>query len=64
MEKWIVYSHNYIDDEFGISLPPTVVYTGDKATAKSIARGMNKTGPEFITYWAEPENAPATYYQF
>lgn len=64
--NWVVYFHNYIDDEFGAGIvPPQVVYSGvSKAVAKSIARNMNKFAPEFITYWAEPEDGAATYYPF
>lgn len=63
--NYVVYAMNYLDEDFGVSLQPTIVYNGiDKATAKSIARAKNKTAPYFISYWAEPENGPATYYPF
>lgn len=56
MVLWLVRYYNEADAEFGYDCgPQTLAIVSDRATAKSIARHMNKTAPSFITYFAEEE---------
>ena len=55
MKLWIVWSYNELDAGFGYDPGPSIEYVTDKATAKSIARHLNKTCPDFISFWAEEE---------
>lgn len=56
MEFWLVWFYNELDADFGYDCGAQVAYHAtDKATAKSIARHLNKITPDFISYWAESE---------
>lgn len=53
---WLVRFYNELDADFGYDPGPgTYGIYGDRATAKSIARHLNKKAPDFIFYFAEPE---------
>lgn len=55
-EYWIVYMYNELDAEFGYDIKPTPYKIAlEPAVAKSIARHLEKTTPEFIHCWAEEE---------
>lgn len=55
-EYWTVYFYNEADASYGYDAGAQVYKNGvDKATAKWIARFMDKKTPEFVHYFAEPE---------
>ena len=57
--KYMVLFHNYLDDDFGYSVDGLYGEYDDKATAKSVERHLNKTQPDFMTFWVneiESEN--------
>lgn len=48
---WMVIVYNELDAEFGYDCGAQVYMSGlDRATAKSIARNLNKRCPSFISY--------------
>lgn len=56
-EAWMVRFYNELDADFGCDYygARTVMFNLTKAAAKSIARHLNKTTPDFVFYFAEPE---------
>lgn len=56
MIGYVVFFYNELDGDFGYDCGPSVygIYF-DKAVAKSIARHLNRTRPDFMSYWVEPE---------
>lgn len=56
-EAWDVNFYNELDADFGHDPGPGKRKTGlDKATAKSIARALNKRTPNFVSYWADEDD--------
>ncbi len=54
-ETWTVKCDNALDAGFGYDCGPfTVKGNCTKSFAKAYARHMNKTTPDFVTYFAEP----------
>lgn len=55
-EAWMVMVYNELDEQFGCEVKPQMVEGNcDKAYAKSLVRHLNKTAPDFVIYFAEPE---------
>ena len=55
-EAWMVGFYNELDADFGYDCGPQILEGNlTKAAAKSIARHLNKTTPDFVFYFAEPE---------
>ncbi|MBR0482415.1 MAG: hypothetical protein IJJ48_08085 [Firmicutes bacterium] len=55
-EAWMVRFYNELDADFGYDCgAQTLMFNLTKAAAKSIARHLNKTTPDFVFYFAEPE---------
>lgn len=56
MKRWTVSYYNQVDAEFGFDCGDVIyMVVEDRAVAKSIARHMNKTAPDFISYFADEE---------
>jgi len=53
---YMIMFYNDLDGDFGYDPGPQTYDTNlNKSVAKSIARHLNRTTPDFITYWVEPE---------
>ena len=53
--NWTVWTYNELDAEFGYDPGAMKVMTADKATAKAVARALNKRTPHFVSYYAEQD---------